>query len=182
MNNEIILIGNILGAIFQTLYTCLFILYTKRLKNKRFYFIILTIIDYIIIEKSLSFKSGIPCDLLYVIALYINLKIVYPKETRITDLITYIISEIILGLISIISYFAFGMNIISLIFAIIIPIIVVIILSKKLCNIENLYNKYWNRKRHKTKIKSITVRGISLCITILVSLILHFWMIYLLLK
>lgn len=182
MSNNILQLGNALGCIFQPLYTCLFILNTKRIKENRKYFIILTIIDYTILLKFLSFKNGINVDFLFVILLYLNLKIVYKNKARITDLITYIISDLVLGLINIISYFIFGMNFIGLIFALIIPLIILKLISNKLNIIEQLYNKYWNRRKEKLKIKSITVRGISFCITVFVSLILHFWIIYLILN
>ena len=182
MNDWIIQLGNILGCILQPLYTCLFILNTKQLKEKRIYFIILMIIDYTIILKLLSFKSGINADLIFVISMYLNLKMIYRNKARITDLITYVISDIGLGIISILSYFIFGMNIVGLIFALATPLIVLALISKKLNIIEQFYEKYWNRKKHKVKIKSITVRGISLCMTVFVSLLLHFWIIYLILK
>lgn len=179
MNSDIVVIGNILGSILQPLYTCLFILNTKRLKEKRSYFIILTVIDYIIIQNLITFKYGISADLMFVVIMFANLKLIYQNNARVTDLITYIISDIILRLISIVSYFVFGMNFISLIFATCTPLIIVTIFSNKLYAIEKFYNKYWNRKKKKTKIKSITVRGFSLCITVFISLILHFWIIFL---
>ncbi len=182
MSNETMLIGNILGSILQPLYTCLFIIFAKQLKGKNIYFIGLTIIDYIVIQNTLTFKTGINADLLFVIIMLLNLKLIYSKESRITDVITYILSEIILGLISIVAYFIFGMNEIALIFALLAPIMFVLVASKKLIIIEKFYNKFWNRKKEKTKIKSITVRGISIGLTIFVSLILHFWIIYLLIR
>ena len=184
MNDYVLQIGNILGCILQPLYTCLFILYTKNIRSesnidcRNFFFILLAIIDYIIIQNSLSFKISISSDLIFAIILYLNLKLVYSKKARITDLVTYVISDIILGLINIVSYFIFGSTLVGLIFALVIPLIVVILLNDKLNIIDQFYNKYWNRKNTKVKIKSITVRGISLCMTVIVSLILHFWIVY----
>ena len=94
MNGSIMLIGNILGLILQPLYTCLFILFTKEIKNRRIYFIIMTIIDYIIVQNTLTFRYGIVADLIYVVLMYLNLKILYNNKARITDLTTYIISDL----------------------------------------------------------------------------------------
>ena len=181
MNDEIIQLGNILGCILQPLYFCLFMFYVKRIKSKRILFILLSIFDYIIIQNLIKFTNGINADLFYAIIFYINSKLFY-KETNITNLITYIISNLLLGLINIISYFIFGMNIIGLASVLVIPIIIVLILSKKLCLLDHIYKKYWNRSRIKRKLKSITFRGFSACITILLFVILHFWNLYLLLK
>ena len=182
MNESIMLIGNILGLILQPLYTCLLILYTKEVKNRRIYFIILNLIYYIIVQNTLTFRYGIVADLIYVVLMYLNLKILYNNKARITDLTTYIISDFVLGMLSMISYFIFGMNFIGLMSALMIPIILLIIFKSKLPIIEKFYNKFWNRKKQKMKIKSITTRGISLCITVFLTLILHFWMLYLLFK
>ena len=179
MNDNILQLGNILGCIFQPLYFCLFIFYVKQIKNKRIFFIALSILDYVLIQRFVHFKLGVNADLLYAIMFYINLKLFY-KKSRITDLITYIVSNVIMGIINIISYFIFGMNFIGLIFALIIPIIVIIFISNKLYLIDKFYNKYWNRKKHKVKIKSITVRGFSVCTTIIEFVVIHFWILYLL--
>lgn len=182
MSNETIIIGNILASILHPIYYCLFMTFTKEIKTKQIYFLILTIIDYVVIQNCIKFTLGINANLFLAITFYINLKFLYKNKARITDITTFIMADILLGIISIIGYFIFGMSLASLIFATIMPIIIVILLSNKLNKIENFYNKYWNRSKIKKKIKSITVRGIGFSITVLEFLALHFWMIYLLLK
>lgn len=182
MSDETILIGNILASIFQPIYYCLFMTFTKNIKENRIKFILLTILDYIFIQNIVHFRLGVNADLLYAIAFYVNLKLLYKEKARVTDLITFIISDVFLGVISVLIYFVFKMNIFSLILVLIIPIIIVVLLRNKLKTIDNFYNKYWNRHNKKRKIKSITVRGFSLCITVFEFLALHFWMLYLLLK
>lgn len=182
MNDIIILIGNTLAALMHSLYYCLFMIYTKDIKEKRMLFWLLAIIDYILVQNMLNFQLGINADLVYAIVFYVNLKLLYNKQSRITDLVTFIISDTLLGIISVAVYFIFKMNIISLLIELLIPILFVLILSKRLNLIEKFYNKFWNRKKQKAKIKSITVRGISLCITVFEFLALHFWMLYLLCK
>ena len=180
MNESTLIIGNTLAAIMHSIYYCLFVIYAKKLNNKKLKFIILSIIDYILIQNTIHFKLGTNADLLYVIMFYINLKLLYRNKARVTDLITFIICDALLGLISVITYFIFKINIFSLVIDLIVPIIIVIILRNKLNIIEKFYNKYWNRHKNNKKIKSITVRGFSLCITIFEFLALHFWILYLL--
>jgi len=182
MNDEIILIGNILASIFHSVYYCLFISESKKIKNKKLYFIMLTIVDYLIVQNIINFKLGVNADLFLLILFYVNLKFLYKDKARITDVISFILADTLLGIISVIIYFIFGMNFLSLIVELIVPLIIVILLNNKLNYIDQFYNKFWNRKRNKVKIKSITVRGFSLCITVFEFLALHFWMIYLLLK
>lgn len=182
MSNETMLIGNILASILHPIYYCLFMISVKQLKDKKMYFIILTIIDYVIIQNVVKFTANINAYLLFVIVFYINIKFLYRNKVRITDITTFIISDTLLGIVSVIGYFVFGMSFASLIFATIIPILMVLLLYKKLNKIESFYNKYWNRSKIKKKIKSITVRGIGFSMTAMEFLALHFWMIYLLLK
>ena len=172
MNDEIIQLGNILGSIFQPLYFCLFIFYVRKIKSKRIFFILLSIFDYILIQNFVKFTLGINADLLYAIIFYINLKLFY-KDTNITNAITYVVANILLGIINITSYFIFGMNTIGLTSALSMPIIIVILMSSKLHLIDDTYKKYWNRSIIKKKIKSITFRGFSACATIFLFIILH---------
>ena len=179
MGKETILIGNTLALILHPIYYCLFIAYTKKIEDKKIYFLLLTIIDYLIIQCVIKFSLGTNADLIYAIIFYVNLKLIYKEKARITDITTFILSDILLGILSVIAYIIFGMNIMGLIFATISPIILTKLLSNKLNVIDQFYNKYWNRKKNKVKIKSITVRGISLCTTIIEYVIIHFWMLYL---
>lgn len=182
MNSTTLLLGNIIGAILQPLYSCLFVLYTKKLNKHRSLFVILTIIDYIVINLFIRFRYGVNADLIFVIMFYINLKLIYKQKARVTDIITYIVSDILLGIISMSTYFLFGMNIVSLIIATTLPILIIYLIRDKLNVIDKFYDKHWNRKENNIGIKSITVRGISACLTIFSFIILHFWIIYLLLR
>lgn len=181
MSNETMLIGNILGSILQPLYFCLFFFYAKQIKEKRALFIMLSIADYLIIQNFVKFSLGINADLIYAILFYINLKVFY-KNTKITDFITYVLANIVLGIINVLSFYLLGMNEKGLLFALLVPIVFVLMISQRLNKIETFYNKYWNRKKNKGKIKSITIRGFSACLTIVLFIALHFWIIYLLIR
>ena len=85
-------IGNILGSILQPLYLCIFMIFTKNIKRNRINFIILSIIDYMLIQNIFKFNVNINADLIYSILFYINLKFLFKNDARITDMITYILS------------------------------------------------------------------------------------------
>ena len=180
MNEETLLLGNMIALILHPLYYCLFMINVKKIKDKKVYFMFLTIADYLIAQYVTKFRLGTNADLIYAIIFYINLKFIYKDKIRITDIATFILSDILLGVLSVIAYIIFGMNLVGLIFATITPIIVTKLLNDKLNIIDRFYNKYWNRKKNKTKVKSITVRGISLCATVIEFVAIHFWILYLL--
>ena len=141
MNDEIILIGNILASIFHSVYYCLFISESKKIKNKKLYFIILTIADYLIVQNIINFKLGVNADLFLLIIFYVNLKLLYKDKARVTDLITFILADTLLGIISIIIYFILGMNFLSLIVELIVPLIIVILLNNKLNYIDHTFHE-----------------------------------------
>ena len=177
MNSEILQLGNILGCILQPLYLCLFTIFTKNIKSNRLVFILISIIDYFIIQNIVKFNVGVNADLIYLIFFYINIKFLYRDKTRITDLVTYIISFLLMGIFSIIFVLIFGFKIISIIFSILTLLIIIILTRKRLYNIEKFYNKFWNRHNFKA-IKSVTIRGFSATLTIMTFVILHLWLIY----
>ena len=177
MNDKILQLGNIIGCILQPLYLCLFIILTKRIKNKRAIFVILSIIDYLIVQNTLKFNGGIYADLIYTILFYTNIKFLYKEKGRITDVTTYIISFLIMGIFNIIFILLLKARIITILISNTILIIITLLLRNKLNTIEKFYNKFWNRHNFKF-MKSVTIRGFTATITILTFVILHVWLIH----
>lgn len=177
MNNDILQLGNILGCILQPLYLCLFMIFVKNIKSKRLIFILISIIDYFVIQNIVKFNVSINADLIYLIFFYVIMKFLYKEKSRITDLVTYIISFLLMGIFSIIFVLIFGFQIITIIFSVLTLITIIILIRNKLNNIEKFYNKFWNRHNFKT-IKSVTIRGFSATLTIITFVILHLWLIY----
>lgn len=182
MNNEVLQFGNLMGAILQPLYFCLFMFAVKRIEKNRILFIIVSVVDYFIIQNVVKFNLGVNADIFYAVIFYINLNIFYHNHTKITDVVTYVLSNILMGIINIISFMTFGMNFIGLISALIIPNLLVILFYNHMNKLEKFYNKFWNRHSDKKMLKSVTIRGISAVSTILLFVTLHFWVIYLLLR
>lgn len=178
MNETTLIVGNIIGYILQTIYLSYFMINVKSINNKRILLFILVFFDFISLKYLCRLNYTINFDIFLGIFLYLILKILYKDKARITDFITYVISTLLLGIISILIALTIGMNIYGLIIANLIPIILTFILRHKLPNIDNFYNKFWNRHNNKRMFKSITIRGFSSILTILTFSLAHIWLIY----
>ena len=97
MSNGMLMIGNLLGAILQPIYFSLFLIFTKNIKNKRFLFILIMIFEHFFLKFVCNLNYNINFELMYTIITYFVLKLMYKEKTRITDVITFIISIAILG-------------------------------------------------------------------------------------
>lgn len=81
----------LLGQIPEALYFALFMIYTKRLNEKRIWFIVLTVLEYILLFiPPLSIWSHI----LYFIFTYGILKWLYKNKAQITDIFTLGIASV----------------------------------------------------------------------------------------
>lgn len=182
MSDEIVLIGDVLGSILQPIYFSLFLFYTKDIKDKRVLFTIIMILETLFLRCVLKIYNGIDFEILYSISMYIVLRLIYKKKARITDIVTFILSVLLLGIISIAVYFIFGMNIFSLLLINTTVLIATYLLKCKLPKIDEFYNKFWNRHNNPKMLKSITIRGFSSTITMVLFIFMYFWLIYIIKK
>ena len=178
MNNEILLVGNIIGGILQPIYFSMFLLSTKNIKDKRFLFILCMIFEGLFLIFVCHMNYNINFELTYTLMTYIMLKLFYKDKARITDIVTFVISIITLGVISVLISITIGMNLIGLLLSNIIPLLLAFIFRHKLTKIDVFYTKFWNRHNDRKMLKSITIRGISTVMTIITFLLLHLWLIY----
>lgn len=150
------------GQIPEAIYFALFIIFTKRLNNKRLLFIVLNILEYILLFNLLPYSTW--SHVLYFVLSYIILKILYKDKCRITDVFTLGIASIILMISSVILYF-FTLGFIP-VYCIIHRIVLFVFLycfKDKLYKIDDMYSKLWNRNdKIKKKMKSATFRSINL--------------------
>lgn len=177
MDSNIILIGDIVGAVLQPIYFSLFLFYTKGIKDKWVLFTTIMIIETLILRCGLKIYEGINFEILYSISMYVFLRIFY-KHARITDFITFIISIVMLGIISVLVYFTLGMNIFSLLLINASILLITYLLRYKLPKIDEFYSKFWNRHNNKKMLKSVTIRGLSSTITMILFVLMYFWLIY----
>lgn len=165
MNIINIVLQLFLGQIPEAIYFALFMIYAKRLENKRILFIILMICEYLLLKYFIRFNIWFQIS--YTIATYIILKILYKDKVQITDIFTFAISSFILIIINLILYLTifllFNNYIVYVIIDRILMFIILFLFHNKLNNIQKLYKKLWNRNDKIPKpIKSTTFRCINL--------------------
>ena len=152
----------LLGQIPEAIYFSLFMIYTKRLKEKRVLFIILNILEYVLLFNLLPYSTW--SHVLYFVLLYIILKILYEDKCRITDIFTLGIASIILMISFIILYFfTLGFIPVYCILNRIVLFVFIYCFKDTLYKIDDMYSKFWNRNdKIKKKMKSTTFRSINL--------------------
>ena len=178
MSNEVLTIGNLVGAVMQPIYFALFLIFTKKIKDKRLLFISIMILEHFILKYACKLHYTINFELSYSVMTYLILKIVYKNKARITDMVTFIISVLFMGVINVSAGIIIGMNVYGLIFTNIFPIIAICLLRHRLNEIDKFYNKFWNRHNNPKMLKSITIRGISSVMTIITFVLMNLWLIY----
>lgn len=153
----------LLGQIPEAIYFALFIILTKSYKNKRILFIVLSIIEYILLLNLFPYSTW--SHILYFVLMYVIMKMLYKEKCQITDIFALGISSIILGVVSIMYYFAsLGNVIIANIVSKIVIFTIMILCKPVMPDINNLYKKLWNRGEHKHKMKTTTFRAMNLVI------------------
>lgn len=171
----------IFGRVAEAIYFSLFMIFAKRLKEKKILFTVLMIAEYLILYA--CFPYDMKFQISYTFISYIILKILYKDKAQITDIFTFTISSIILIIISFVSYFIVWGTIKNYLIAVIINrlflIIFLVITHKKLYNIQKLYKKLWNRQDNKKyKIKSTTFRAVNVVVFNLLFFIINLGMIF----
>jgi len=178
IDKNILLIGDTIGLFLQPLYFALFLIFTKSIKKRRILFMLSMIIEHFILRYCIQIKFSINFELTYTILTYILLKLIYKDKARITDIITFIISILLLGIVSVLTVLIFKISIVSILISNIGIIILTYLIRHKLTKIDEFYNKFWNRHENNKMLKSVTIRGISSILTIITFILIHIWLIY----
>lgn len=153
----------ILGQVPEAVYFAVFMILVKGLKSRRFIFIISMIIEYLLVLNVLPYS--IWSYVLYFVLSFLLLKMLYKDKSNVTDIFTMGIASISLVITSALSYFITLGNMISCtIVNRIILFVMLYIFRYKLCRINKLYNRLWNRGKHSYKMKSTTFRALNLVI------------------
>lgn len=173
------LINIILCAIPETLYFSLFMIFTKNIKTKRILLCLLMFIQYAILMLVLPYNIWF--HIIYTFMTFVILKMLYKEKALITDIFVFTLSSIILIAISFVVYVSI-MNflnnyIVAYIIQRILLFVVVFLLKNKLNKWYNKFNSLWNRKK-KQKIRSLTVRNITVIVFNLMFYIINLGMIY----
>lgn len=154
----------ILGMIPEVLYFTLLLTNTKNLKDKKLKLFLLIMISYILCIMLV--RHQILYYVIFMILIYLSLKLLYNKKTQIIDVFIIGLGSIYLTLINIVCLIFVNENYIVYYVLLIINKILLFLpfIFKNKFNL--LYKKYcslWNRNDNiKRPIKSITLRNISL--------------------
>lgn len=157
------LLNIVLGQIPEAIYFSLFMLYAKGIKHKGMLFIIVMTLEYLLLHCVLRYN--IYQYVVHFIMVYTTLKVFYKDKTQIIDVFVFLISVILLGIINVPILLCnnFINNIyVCCIVSKIIAFIVLFLSRKQLNRFYIKYCQHWNRNdKKKRKIKSLTVRNIS---------------------
>ena len=153
----------LIGQIPEAIYFALFMIYAKNIKTKRVLFIILMVLEYVFLLHLMPYS--IYPKIVYIVISYVIMKMLYKEKTQIIDIFVFILSVVILGFISVPLLFLnniIGNIYITCIISKIIIFSLLFLFKNKLFTFYKVYYKHWNRNdKEKRKIKSLTVRNIS---------------------
>lgn len=158
------LLSIIFGLVPDVLYFTLFLIFTKNLKEKRLKLFLLISISYFlcILVQMWQFIFY----MLFMICIYLSLKLLYKRKTQIIDIFVIGISYLWQTILSGILLICLKNNILNYyILYVIIRIILFMpfIFKDKFNLLYKKYCKFWNRNdKEKRPIKSVTLRNISL--------------------
>ncbi len=176
---EVKLLTLLLAQIPEAIYFSLFMIYTKRLKEKRLLYITLMVIEYVLLIQIFPFNVWF--QILYTFISFLILKLLYKEKAQITDIFTFSIASLILMITSAImyfvSYFTYYDTCLCTILHKTLLFVLIFLLKNKLCNTQVLYKKIWNRKFNKTyKIKTTTFRAINVVVFNIMFFVINFGM------
>lgn len=159
-----IILSILLGLIPEVLFLTLFITYTKNLKEKRLLLFTFFSISYIISMFIQKYK--IVFYILFIVLMYLSLKIIYKKKVQIIDIFVITIPFDWITILSYLCFLFFKKDLSNYYMLYIIDrlfLFIPFIFSKYYHKIYLKYCKLWNRNdKEKRPIKSITLRNISL--------------------
>ena len=138
------------------------------------------IFEYIMLTNLIKFN--VLFQFLYTFMSYINLKVLYREKAQITDIFLFMISSIMLILISMFCgmfQIFFGIPYFYLLILNRILLFLILFWAKnKINETYKRYCLYWNKHNKSHKIKSLTLRNISIIIFNLMFFIINIGLIY----
>lgn len=150
----------------EAIYFSTFLLIGKGIKTKRILFTLVMIFEYVMLTRFIEFNVWF--QLIYTFMSYVNLKVFYKEKAQITDVFLFTSASVILIAISIFSYAIIYFTIKNYFIALLLNRVIMfcfLYISKN--KIRILYKEFcslWNRHKIPNKIKSLTLRNISIII------------------
>lgn len=173
----------LLGQIPEAIYFALFMIFTKRLKEKRILFTVVTTIEYTLLFN--IFKNSYISHIIFFTSTYCLLKICYKEKCQITDVFILGTASIVLMVTSAILYLIVWKTVnVFMVYVIlhrIILFLVLVLFKNKLPNIQKLYKKLWNRNDNiSKKMKSTTFRSLNIVVFNLMFYVINLGVLYVL--
>ena len=161
---ELILV--FLEKIVEAIYFAMFLLIGKNIKNKKLLFIGIMVFEYVMLTNFIEFNVWF--QLIYTFMSFVNLKVLYREKAQITDIFLFAAASLILIGISATSYGIVYVTIRKYFVALILNRILLFGFMYLARNfIREKYKAFcflWNRHTIPNKIKSLTLRNISIII------------------
>ena len=166
----------VLGQIPESIFFALFMIYAKRLKDKKFLFTILITVERIALIK--LFPYSLWSRIFFFMMTYLILKILYDEKSQITDVFTMGVASIIILCVSTFYGFVVWKLLNSFIMAVILNDIVLFLIlyliKDKIYGLQSLYKNWWNRNDSiKKPIKSVTFRAVNVIVFIVMFAVIN---------
>lgn len=175
---ELVLI--FLEKILEAIYFSAFLLIGKNIKNKRILFTGIMVFEYLALKYFIKFNIWF--QLIYTFMSFVNLKVIYKEKAQITDIFLFMISSIVLVLVSIFcGLFQILLGVPYFYLLILNRILLFLVLfwvKNKINKTYKRYCLYWNKHNNSHKIKSLTLRNISIIVFNLMFYIINIGLIY----
>lgn len=170
----------ILGYGLEALFFTLFLSYSKKLKEKRITLFILMFLEYLLLKHFI--KYDVWFQISYTFMTFLILKLLYKEKANILDIFVFALSSIIMIAISVISYmlvlYTCKIFIVSVILNRVLLFGTFILYKDKLNKLYLKFAGLWNRHNKPNKIRSLTLRNITIIIFNLMFYIINCLMVY----
>ena len=171
----------LLGQIPEAIYFSLFLIFAKNLKEKRILFTVIMVFEYLLLLHFIKFN--VLFQFAYTFMTFLTLKVLYKDKAQITDIFAFSVASLYLIFVSILSYsivyFTLKVYMVSVILNRLILYISLFVLKSKINIYYKKFKYFWNRHREKkVKIKSLTLRNISIILFNVMFYIINFCMIF----
>lgn len=169
-----------LEKVIEAIYFSLFLIIGKGIKNKRLLFIGIMVFEYLMLTNLIEFNVWL--HLIYIFLTYVNLKVLYREKAQITDIFLFAVASLVLIAISALSYGIVYITVRKYFVALILNRILLFLFLYFARNlIRSKYKVFcslWNRHSTPSKIKSLTLRNISIIIFNLMFWLINFGMVF----
>ena len=160
-----------LEKVCEAIYFSLFLIYGKNLKEKRLLFIGIMIFEYLALKYFIKFN--VLFQLSYTFMTYLALKVLYKEKAQITDIFLFMSASIILIIVSAISYIivqhTISIYLVALILSRLLLFLTLFVIKNKINNYYKKFYSLWNKHRNPNKIRSLTLRNISIIILLVIK-------------